>query len=302
MISFFKRRNGTITRRKDAIAGLLFIAPWLIGTIFFFLRSFVMVFFYAFNEVIPEVGRIEYKFVGWGSFKQAFTKDTAFIRSFAESVGGILLTSVFVIFFSMFVALILNGKFRGRALTRTIFFLPVIIATGPILDIISGDEIAKLLMSGQQTSTMFGTGSVQDLLTNIGLPIGVVEAFAMFINGIFSLSWKSGIQILLFLAGLQNVPQHLYEAAEVEGASGWEKFWRITLPIITPILLLNSVYTLIDGFTDYTSSTVKLIVVNTQNLNLSYAASIGVTYFLIIFAFVILVYAIFNRKTFYMEK
>ena len=291
----------TPTGRKDALAGLLFLAPWILGTIFFFLRQFILVFVYAFSkEDFMDTGR--YAFVGFENYKAVFTSDTSFIRSFFESVSGILLTSVFVLFFSMFVSLILNSKFHGRVLVRAIFFLPVIIATGPIIEIMNGDDIAKLLMSGQQTSIMFGTGTTQDLLLSLGLPAGIAEMFGEVMNSIFNLSWKSGIQILLFMAGLQNVPQHLYEAARVEGASGWEMFWRITFPMLTPVLLLNTVYTLIDGFTDYTNATVKIIVDYTKNLHLSHAAALGTVYFLIVFVIVMLVYAVMNRKTFYMEK
>ena len=136
----------TPTGRKDALAGLLFLAPWILGTIFFFLRQFILVFVYAFSkEDFMDTGR--YAFAGFENYKAVFTSDTSFIRSFFESVSGILLTSVFVLFFSMFVSLILNSKFHGRVLVRAIFFLPVIIATGPIIEIMNGDDIAKLLMS-----------------------------------------------------------------------------------------------------------------------------------------------------------
>lgn len=290
-------------KTKDSLAGLLFIAPWLLGTVFFFAKPFFMVFWYAFHNVsFPDGGGIRYDFIGWQSFANVFTGDTTFIRGFFESVGGILITSVFIMFFSIFVALILKSKFHGRTLVRAIFFLPVIIAAGPILDIISGDTIAQLLMSGQQTSTMFGIGSMSNLFSEIGLPHGIAEAFTKIISGVFNLSWKSGIQILMFLAGLQNVPRHLYEAAEVEGASKWESFWWVTFPMITPVLLLNAVYTVIDGFTDYTNLTVRHIVSYTKNLKLSYAAALGTTYFLIVFVMVVLIYLIINRRTFYMEK
>ncbi|MHB1452679.1 MAG: carbohydrate ABC transporter permease [Saccharofermentanales bacterium] len=299
-----KNRHRTFSlENKDSLAGLLFILPWLIGAIFFFVKPLIMVVYYAFHEVsFPDGGGIAYKYVGFNSFIRAFTEDTTFVRSFFESIMGILTTSIFIIFFSMFVALILKSKFRGRVMVRAIFFLPVIIAAGPILEIINGDTIAKLLMSGQQSSTMFGVVSMQSLLLDMGLPLTVATAFTTVINGIFNLSWKSGMQILLFLAGLQNVPTYLYEAAEVEGASRWESFWRVTFPMITPVLMLNSIYTIIEGFTDYSNTIVKLIVSQTQKLYLSYAAALGTTYFLIVFLMVGLIYLVINRRTFYMEK
>lgn len=290
-------------RKKDSLAGIFFLLPWLIGTLFFFVRPLIMVFFYAFNEVsFPDGGGVAYNAVGFQSFKSVFTQDTTFIRSFFESIAGIFSNTLFIIFFSIFVALILKSKFKGRTLVRAIFFLPVIIATGPVLEIINSDSIARLLMSGERATTMFQTTSMETVLIQIGLPEIITTTFTAVVSGIFNLSWKSGIQILLFLAGIQNIPVHLYEAAEVEGASFWEKFWRITFPMLTPILLLNTVYTVIDGFTDYQNVITKLIVTHTQRLNLSYAAALGSTYFLTVFLIVLVIYVLLNRKTFYLEK
>ena len=215
---------------------------------------------------------------------------------------GIFGTSVFIIFFSIFVALILKSKFHGRTLVRAIFFLPVIIATGPVLDIINGESIAQLMMSGESASMMFQATSMEDILVQIGLSEEITTMFSTLVSEIFNLSWKSGIQILLFLAGLQNVPNHLYEAADVEGASGWEKFWRITFPMVTPILLLNTIYTVIDGFTDYSNTIIRQIVAQTQSLHLSYAAALGTSYFLVVFLIIIVIYLIINRRAFYMQK
>jgi len=292
-----------ILKNKDAAAGLLFSAPWLFGTLFFFVRPLVLVFKYAFNEVsFPDGGGIAYDFVGWDSFKAVFTQDTTFVRSFFESIAGIFSNAIFIIFFSIFVALILKSKFKGRTIVRAIFFLPVIIATGPVLDIINSDSIARLLMSGERATTMFQTTSMETILMQMGLPEIVTTTFTAVVSGIFNLSWKSGIQILLFLAGLQTIPAHLYEAANVEGASSWEKFWRITFPMLTPIILLNTVYTVIDGFTDYQNVITRMIVDHTQNLKLSYGAALGTTYFLTVFIIVLVIYLIINRRTFYLEK
>jgi ABC-type sugar transport system permease subunit len=94
----------------------------------------------------------------------------------------------------------------------------------------------------------------------------------------------------------------LYEAAQVEGASRWESFWRITFPMIAPILLLNVIYTIIDGFTDFSNTIIKMIVKLTQDLNLSYASALGTSYFLVVFVMIMVIYLIINRRTFYIEK
>ncbi len=296
------KRGGMSLTGKDSLAGFLFVLPWLIGTLYFFVKPFVTVILYSFHDV-PSSGYLsESSFVGWDVFKRVFTTDTTFIRRFFESIAGIFTTAIFVIFFSMFVALILKSEFRGRTLVRAIFFLPVIIATGPVMNIINSESIAQSLMAGESTSVMFQVTSIEDLLIQIGLSRELTQTFSTMVSEIFNLSWKSGIQILLFLAGLQNVPHHLYEAADVEGASGWEKFWLITFPMITPILLLNTIYTVIEGFTDYSNDIVQMIVAQTQDLNLSYAAALGTSYFTVVFLIIIVIYFIINRRSFYMQK
>lgn len=295
------RKRASLSR-KDAVAGFLFILLWLIGTIYFFIKPFITVILYSFHDV-PSSGYLnESKFVGFDVFVRVFTTDTTFIRSFFESITGIFTTAIFVIFFSVFVALILKSEFRGRTLVRAIFFLPVIIATGPIMDIINSETLAQSLMSGESTSIMFQVTSIEELLLQIGLSQELTSTFSSMVSEIFNLSWKAGIQILLFMAALQNVPSHLYEAADVEGASGWEKFWLITFPMITPILLLNTIYTVIEGFTDYSNKIIQMIVSQTQNLNLSYAAALGTSYFSVVFIIIMVIYLIINRRSFYMQK
>lgn len=287
---------------RDARAGLLFVLPWLVGTLAFFVRPFVQVFYYAFHEVSFPDGVMAYEPFGVNTFVRVFTEDTTFVRSFFESILGIFTQSVYVIFFSLFVALILKSEFRGRTLVRAVFFLPVIVATGPVLDVINGDTLAQTMMSGDRTADLFASGSLGEVLLDMGLSAELISAFNGIIDGIFDLSWQSGIQILLFLAALQGVPGHLYEAAQVEGASRWESFWRITLPMITPVLLLNVVYTVIDGFTSFGNTVIKLIVSQTQKLHLSYAAALGTSYFLVVFVIILLVYAVMSRFTFYLER
>jgi len=297
-----KKRITSINARRDARAGFLFVLPWIIGTIFFFVKPLTQVFYYSFHEVTFPDGLMEYGPFGLGTYVKVFTEDTTFVRSFFESIAGIFTQAIYVIFFSLFVALILKSKFHGRAFVRAVFFLPVIVATGPVLAIINGESLAQNMMSGDRTAALFATGSIGDVLLQMGLSAEIISTFNSIINGIFDLSWQSGIQILLFLAALQSVPGHLYEAAQVEGASGWESFWRITFPMITPVLLLNVVYTVIDGFTSFSNTIIKLIVSQTQKLSLSYAAALGVSYFLVVFVIILIVYAIMSRFTFYQEK
>lgn len=285
---------------KDSIAGYFFLLPWLLGLVFFFIRPFLQVVWYSINKVsFTDSGKLVYDFAGFSHYKRLFFEDSEFLPVFFNSLTQIISNVVFITFFSVFVALLLNKKFKGRSLVRAIFFLPVIIASGVVVEIINNESIARLLMSGNRTSTLFQAGSLSDLFVQMNIPQNIIDTFNSFITNIFNLSWKSGIQILLFLAGLQTVPPHLYEAADVEGCTKWEKFWLITFPMITPVLLLNVIFTVIDAFNDYNNKLIRMIVNLTQRLTLDYGAAMGLVYFTAVLIIIGWVYLFINKKVHY---
>lgn len=190
-----------------------------------------------------------------------------------ESLGGLLADVLIILAFSLFVALILKSKFRGRTAVRAIFFLPVIIASGVVLDLLNNNDMASLLLSGDRNSILFDSGGMNDWLIPMGLG-PLIEV----VQNIFDMSWKSGIQILLFLAGLQTISPQMYEVANVEGATAWEKFWKITFPLLTPILLLNVVYTIIDSFTDFSNQTMRIIMDYAQHMRIGYGSALAIIY------------------------
>lgn len=123
--------------------------------------------------------------------------------------------------------------------------------------------------------------------------------FMQIVSGVFDLTWKAGLQIVLFIAGLQTIPAQLYEAAQVEGATGWESFWKITFPMITPMLMVNLIYTIIDNFTDYSNVVMKYILNFGRQLDFVYSAALSWIYFVLVFVIVGVVYAVLNRKVVY---
>lgn len=291
----FKRKSSY--ERRNELAGFLFILPWFFGFVFFFAKPFIQAIIFSFNTIsFPDSGGINYSFIGVANYIKAFTEDPQFVRVLTESLGVIASRVVIIIFFSLFIAMMLNGKFKGRTFFRAVFFLPVIIASGVIIDMLYSNEMAKLLLSGSRNSILFQAAGLQKLLMNSGIDKGIVDIILNLINSIFGLSWKSGIQILLFLAGLQTVPRQLYEAASVEGATKWEEFWRVTFPMITPIILLNMIYTIIDEFTDYTNSVMKLILTYAQSLKLGYSSALALVYFIIVFIAITVVYIVVNKR------
>lgn len=269
--------------RSGARAGYLFILPWLIGFLYFFCKPFLQAIRFSFSTVsFPDGGGIQYDFVGLQNYIHALRSDPEFLRSLVESLGTNISNIIIILFFSFFIAMILNSDFRGRTIMRGIFFLPVIIASGAVIELLNGNSMASMLLSGSRSSMLFEASSLQTLLSRAGMPEAMINTFMSVVNGIFNLSWQSGVQILLFLAGLQSIPKQLYEAANVEGATAWEKLWRLTFPMMGSIFLLNTVYTVINEFSSVSNQTMQLIMTYLNNLNLGSGAAMAIIYFIAI--------------------
>ena len=235
-------KNGSKLRRRSHISlttrrawtGILFISPWIIGFLGFFLRPLVNSFMYVFNSTTIRPNSLEMKFIGLDNLYRAFFNDTKFTPLLTSQLSSVVTSVPIILAFSLLMALIINGKFRGRTLVRAIFFLPVICGSGLILEILQGDAMSNSILSGTRSSMLFQTSGLENMLMNMGMAQELVDTMMGIVNNIFVLTWKSGIQILLFLAGLQTVSPSLYESAKIEGATCWETFWKVTFPLLGP--------------------------------------------------------------------
>ncbi|REE56447.1 ABC-type sugar transport system permease subunit [Paenibacillus taihuensis] len=285
-------------------AGYVFILPWILGFLAFFARPLVQSFLFSIQDVKMADGGFTASFVGFDNYNYMLFKDPTFVRSLYTTAVDVLYEVPIITMFSLFIAVILNQKFRGRTFMRAVFFLPVIIASGVVIVLLKGQVFSNSFSTASNVYLFKMTG-LQDLLREAGVSNGIVNYFTSTVNRIFSLTWKSGVQILLFLAGLQTISSSLYEASKMEGASGWDTFWKITLPMISPMIMLNIVYTLIDTFTEYgtenTGNTVMNAIYRTGFIDLlfGYSAAMAWIYFALIGAALALVYFIIGRKIFY---
>ncbi len=203
-----------------------------------------------------------------------------------------------VIIASLFFAVILNTKFKGRTFVRAVFFLPVIIASGVVMEIINSDTFATSLISASEgmESTVSATSyGLTSLLIDMGLNSTVVEYFSYISSNLYDLMWRTGIQMIIFLAALQSISPSLYEASSIEGASAWENFWMITVPMITPMILVNVVYTVIDTFTDSANEVMDQISSFFTDQQYNRAAAMSWVYFIIIGLILGLVLLVFSR-------
>lgn len=288
--------------KKQAWAGRLFILPWFIGFCFIFCRSLIMSFIYSISKITVTNTGFQTSFVGLEHYKFAFFSDVNFTKTLVSSLLTMFYQVPLILIFSLIVACILNQKFKGRVLARAIFFLPVIIATGQIITIMNGDIYSQQLTNGERSSSLFSVQGLQNLLINAGLSMTFAKALITSLTNIFNVSWKSGIQILLFLSGLQTVPRALYEVSEIEGATAWEAFWKITFPMLSPIIILNLVYTLIDNFTDYSNSIIMMSSNLARQMKYEYSATIAWIYFLVIIVFLGIVTLLARKRVFYINE
>lgn len=277
--------------RRKAIAGWGFISPWIVGFAVFMAYPFIKSIGMSFSK-ITDIATLESEFVGFDNFLYAFTVDVNFLPMFLETVTSTVLWTPVIVVFSLFIAVLINGNIRGKGIFKSVFFLPVLLGNGYVLK--------QFLDMG-----VTGTGGILTIPDSFYQLAGDVAGgmIVSFIGQLTVILWKSCIQIVLFLAALQSVPDPLYESARVDAASEWVIFWKITLPMISPIVLLNCIYTLIDFFRDISNPIVDYIIQNgVKSLNYSYGAAMGWVYFLFIFVVVIVVFAGMRNLVFYNDE
>lgn len=275
---------------KKKWIGFAFAVPWIIGFITFFLAPMMISIRFSISNVSPGVTGITYEYIGFGNFKYLFVSDPDFTVTMMKTVGTVFKDLLLVIAFSLFMALILVQNFKGRLIARTMAFLPVIVASGAVLGIINGDSYSGQMMQG--ASSQMQLSVLSEILENTGLGSDAISSVVGAVSSIFEVVWKCGIQTLIFMAGLQAIPISVKEAAKVEGATSWEFFWKITFPMLLPMLQLNVIYTIINSFTDSSNAIIERIFNLNSQLNYSYSSAIAWTYFAIVFILIGIIYAV----------
>lgn len=294
-----KRNRPLSYERKKSIAGYLFIAPWIAGTIIFFLIPIVQSVIYSFGRINLEDAGYSVTLVGFKNYVKIFVEDAEFLPKAMTAIRDMVLHTPIIVLFSLFIAILLNQRFAGRTAARVIFFLPVIIANGAVISIINGDVFADIVMQGASSSQLFRSEFLNALLVESGLNQSIVNTLTSTVDSLFELIWKTGIQVLIFLAGLQTISVSMYEVAKIEGATAWELFWKVTLPMISPMLLINVIYTIIDSFTDYSNSVMSYINTFTTNMKLELGSAMIWTYFASIIVVLGVTYFVINKSVFY---
>ncbi len=250
-----KKKKGLTLKGKKALTGWLFCSPFIIGIICIYMPMIIKSIEVSFYGSMGN-----YDYFSFDAYRYVFFQDGMFTKTILDAIGDLVLQIPAIVIFSLFMAVILNQKMVGRTFFRAVFFLPVILSTG-IIDFIDAKyAMAEMTENGaiddntgaSASEGMISALDVEGLLANINLKIGelsLAEIVTDLINSIFKIVSRSGVQMLIFLSGLQSISPSIYESCQMEGATAWETFWKITLPMISPMILVNAIYTVVDMFT-----------------------------------------------------
>ncbi len=302
-----KKKKKMSLSTKRSITGLMFILPWLIGFICFYLRSLIMTVEFSLSELtVNPGGGYSLKFVGLDNFIYAFRAHATYKQILTTSIGNMLIDVPLITFFSLFMAMLLNRKFKGRTLVRAIFFLPVILNSGAIMDAM---DLARSMMSGgisnasaEMAAAAAGSGvSIEyyiQMFSALGLPESIIQYISGAVGRISDIINASGVQIIIFIAALQSIPGSMYEVAKIEGATAYETFWKVTFPMVMPHIITNVVYTVVDSFTE---SDVVELAYNTAFKEMNYGLSsvFSLVSTVITCLILVLVCRFIQKRTFY---
>ncbi len=297
-----KGRLAGLEKRK-AIAGYWFIAPFIIGFLIFMVRPFFQSLYMSFTFVDLKGGKFEMIWNGLENYIYSFRVDPEYVRLLTEELTRMVIYSFAIIVFSFFVSLILNQKFHGRALVRAVFFLPVILSSGVMLGLESNNALIAALQqtvedAGAQTISV--TAALEDVLRTAGVGTRAFETVFEVIDNIYDVALASGIQIIIFLSGLQTIPSSMYEAADIEGCTAWESLWKVTFPMISSLFLVNWIYTVVDFCMRSDNGVIdKIQEVMITNQNYGAASAMTWVYFLIVIAFVGITSLVISKGVYY---
>ncbi len=297
--------------RKKARAGWWFVLPFVIGLVLIYLPILFNSIWYSFNLISMPKGQFTLTFCGFENYSEALFSDPQFLQILTASIKQLLFDVPAIVIFALFMAVILNQKMIGRGVFRAIFFIPVIISTG-LIESIDSSSLQSYMTSGvdtgnaQQSSAaeIVSSMDVAKLFGSMAVGTELVDYVVGIVNNIFNIVNRSGVQMLVFLAGLQSISPSIYESCTMEGASGWETFWKITFPMITPMILVNAVYTIIDSFTAESNTVMSYIsnVYSTQKNGQTISSAMSWVYFLVVIAMIGIIALILSKFVFYQRR
>ena len=312
-----KSRKASSLDKRKARSGWIFVLPFLIGFVFVYfpiLFDSIKLSFYEMN--VLQGGGYQLIPVYFENYEEALLRNPDFVQTLVAGLGEMIFEIPAILIFSLFMAVLLNQKMAGRALFRAIFFIPVIVSTGIMESIEAQNLMSDMVNEGtgindgsQQMTGGDSIVSANDIQSIAGLfsnmMVGSELALMVvdWVNNIFNIVNRSGVQMLIFLSGLQSISPAIYESCQIDGATAWETFWKITFPMISPMILVNAIYTVIDSFTTESNTIMTFIdSIYKQPGGDSLSSAMSWMYFLIVILIVAVVAAICSAFVFYQRR
>ena len=310
-----KKKKIVSLDKKKARAGWIFVLPFVIGFVLIYVPMIAQSIISTFYDVALSTkleGYYTIKAVGFENYQAVLFEDTVFVQTLVSGMTQMLIDIPAIIIFSLFMAVILNQKMIGRAVFRAIFFVPVIVSTGIIAEmdratsnVTTGMEgeisTGQQAQGGGSATELISSADISALFSSMKIGGGLVTYVVQIINNIYNIVNRSGVQLLIFLAGLQSISPAIYESCSIDGATGWETFWKITFPMISPMILVNAVYTVIDSFTSANNSI--MLYINQETIKrTAEATAMAWIYFILVVLIVAVVAGVMSTYIFYQRK
>ncbi len=322
-----KNKSLEVAQRKY---GYIFTLPFIIGGVLLVLLPLVVSIVLSFAEVKRgnAVGFAEnlqqlfasgkFQFLnfelsnwGLGNYEHIWLEDTNFRQVVLNSLQSMLYTVPVVVIFAFFIASVLNEKFAGRGFFRSVMFMPVIISSGLVVSLGSATGLLSQISSAGEDKFSADVGSgeaaiqvtevFETMLVEMEIPDWIINLIVDSVSSISTIVSMAAISIVIFIAGLQSISPSIYEASYIEGATKWEVFWKISLPMVSPLILLSVVYTIVDNFNGSNNQVIGTIHSNIISVNYDIASAMAVCYSIIILLILVVVFAVLNKVVFYQD-
>lgn len=288
--------NQLTIRQKESMKALVFFIPLIIGLITFFIIPVFKSFLFSISDVTSGGNGYQIDIKDFSAYYRAMKEHNSYRQTVVEAIMNTVSTTPLIILFSFFMASVLNQNFKGKTFFRTVLFLPLALTIMETLTITLESSMGAYSgYKNEGTAAVSFTTQISEFLLQSGLAEEIVDNLVALVDAIYGIIDESSIQILVMLIGMQSVSPALYEAATVEGATPWESFWKITFPMVSPMILVCIIYTIIDSFTNQGSNVMSLMKTEAYtNLDFSLSSAMGWIYFLMIAVVLVVVAGLFK--------
>lgn len=300
-----KRSKIQTLESRQVKSGFLFTFPFLIGSVFFVLFPIVLSIIFSLSHVSNDFSGYTVELIGLDNYRYMLMSDPNYNKTVLNTLKTMIINVPVVAIFSFFIASLLNQEFKGRGIARSILFLPLIVLSPAVVQLLSAEKVASSMAeaSSEVSAGANLSNSIMVYLNEMNVGTGLTNLLTSTVNNIGAVLAMSAIPIIIFLTGLQSISPSIYEASYVEGATKWEVFWKISLPMISPMILVVIIYTMIDSFSSTNNAVIDTIhkLCFTGNINLGRGCAAAWLYLVITLLIMAVVYVSVNKFVFYYD-